>query len=48
MTRPRKTAGIASRISGRVIVVGDSWMWCSFSGSTWLSPQKVMPMSRNM
>ena len=35
-------------MSGRVIVRGDSWMWRSTSGSTWLGPQKVMPMSRNM
>ena len=48
MSRPRKTAGIASRMSGRVIDGGDSWTWCSFSGSTRLGPQKVMPISRNM
>ena len=48
IARPSSAAGMASRISGPVIDRGDSWIWCSTSGSTWLGPQKVMPMSRNM
>ena len=43
-----KIDGIASRTSGPVIDGGDSWIFGSISGSTWLGPQKVMPMSRNM
>ena len=38
MSRPRKTVGMASRMSGTVMDGGDSWTWGSTAGSTWLSP----------
>ena len=36
--QPEQIGGIASRISGTVMVRGDSWIFGSTSGSTWLSP----------
>jgi hypothetical protein len=36
--RPSSIDGIASRISGSVIVHVDSWIFGSTAGSTWLSP----------
>ena len=45
---PRMTDGIARSQSGVVITRGDSWTFGSTALSTWLSPQNVMPMSRNM
>ncbi len=48
ITSPRRTVGMASRMSGTVIDRGDSWMCGSTLGSTRLSPQNVRPMSRNM
>ena len=45
---PRKTDGMASRISGIVMTGGDSWILSQISFGPRNSPQKVRPMSRNM
>ena len=47
-SRPRKTDGMASRISGIVMILGDSWILSHSSLGPRKSPQKVRPMSRNM
>ncbi len=45
---PRKTDGIASRISGTVMTGADSWILSQISFGPRKVPQKVRPISRNM
>ena len=45
---PRKTDGIASRMSGIVITGGDSWILSQISFGPRKEPQKVRPINRNM
>ena len=45
---PRKTDGMASRMSGIVITGADSWIRSQISFGPRKTPQKVMPISRNM
>ena len=43
-----RSTGSPAGSGGTVIDGGDSWIFGSISGSTWLGPQNVMPISRNM
>ena len=45
---PRKIDGMASRMSGMVMTGADSWIRSQTSFGPRNTPQKVMPISRNM